>query len=555
VNHLAQIANIYYPKKKLLKKDDESIQYYFELHEKSVTFELKGQSPYLFLEKNDRNERILRKNFYTLIIENRVTSWWNKLFKPQKNIEITFNKKIIQCFSLINRNYLISTYDHELNHYLILLDTNLKIINEQQVGKYSWHSQNAISEFDGVIMYAEYNTSNDVTPVAIYRSVDYGHSWGNVFTLDAPAELRHWHTLQHDMYNVGYWLATAGDTPLQSRWFLSKDFGTTWEDITDKNFINNTYLSRNQSAHRTTAVDITDEYYYWSTDDLMGNVPSYFLGENGERKASSKLYRSEKSNPLKIEKLTNLGIHGRSMIRTDSGYIIITEAKYVTNNMQIFYVDADDMTKAYFLLSLYGTKRTGGTYSINSRMDKENKCYIKLSNRSTFLGKNFQTISLQIQNVMKDKSIKYKIEDYVVFEEHLWFLNHIKSVDQIHFSNNSVRINCNKNNNTFYMLLGDVTPRKLASRKLFALNRDKKSFFELEVESKKNTKIIFYIQTYNDEELLRTLSFSLNRGKNEILYNALDGEMYIKILLRFSRHLDDEIKLSNLKIVSNQEAK
>jgi len=552
-NNLAKIAGIYYPKKKQLINNKDGVKYYFELMNKSIEFELKEYSSHTFLEHNNRDELILRKDFNTLIIENKKYSLLDKLLNSKKlNTEFKSNKKINKVFSLNSKTYLLSTYDKDDNHYLVLLDKNLNMISEKNIGKCSWHSQNSIDEANGVIMYAEYNVGDEPTSVSIYRSKDNGSSWQSIFSLKAQEELRHFHTLQRVKDTPGFWLATTGDTPEQSRWFLSKNDGDTWNEVTDTEHINTIYPSRNLSAHRTTAIDITNDYYYWTTDDLMGNVPSYFLCENEERIASSKLYRSKKTEPLYIEKLSNLGMHGRSMVKTDTGYLIITEAKYVSNNIQIFYVDDSDMTKVYFLLSLHGSIRTGGTYSMNGNMNT-GKCFLSLNNKSTFLGENYRTVTMSIDEVKKEEIIQYNIEDYIVLEEHLWFLDKIKTIEDIHFSKNSVRINLLERKETkikqiIYMHLGDVKSDSLRPKELFDLNFYKYATLEVSVKREKNATVILYIQGYNDNlEKIQTFSFSLLENKNIIEYEAYEDVRYIKVLFRISHFTGDEIELSNLK--------
>ena len=286
MNNVAKIAGVYYPKKKLLYQGEHRIKYYFKLMDKSIEFELKGHSRYSFLEHNSRSELILRTNSYSLRITNKQTSIIDKFFSyKDHNVEFKSDKKINKFFSLKNKRYIVSVSDVYEKHYIILLNKNLDILNENKVGYCPWHSQNAIDEANGVVMYAEYNVSIKSRPVSIYRSKDNGTTWQSVFVLNAPEELRHFHTLQSIKNSPGFWLATTGDTPAQSRWFLSKNDGDTWHEITDTTYINDTYIGRSKSAHRTTAIDISDEYYCWSTDDLMGNVQSYFLCENGERKS------------------------------------------------------------------------------------------------------------------------------------------------------------------------------------------------------------------------------------------------------------------------------
>jgi len=550
MNTTPQIANIYYPKKRLITKDDKTLTYVFQINEEYYDFSLVGISPYRFLEYNDKEELIVRKNFKTVIVYNKALSLKEKILnlKNRKHIEFSLEEKIIQFFSLSNNTYLISSYDSEGIHYVTLLGNDLQILKKQKVGHCSWHGQNAMCEKDKIIMYAEYNTSEDAQRVSIFRSKDMGYTWKEVFFLNAPNQLRHWHTIHADISRDAHWIATTGDTPAQSKWFLSQDDGDTWNEITDKYYVNTAYPSRNLSAHRTTAILESNSHYYWTTDDLMGNVINYFIEENGERKSSSKFYKSKKNIAMDIEKLTNLGIHGRSFIKTEHGYLVVTEAKYVSNNMQIFYIDESDPTKAYFLLSLPGTMRTGGTYSINSPMNREQECYLKLGNKSYFLGEKIQTLKLLFKQKQYNDTLLYDIRDYFAFEEHLWFVNNIKSLDNIHFTKNKVSLSLKDTKNIFYLMLGDAKQQNLKNKELFYLNSAKNVLIDVTLTKKSHASIIMYIELFDDNSVKSKTSYRLNVGKNNILHPIKEDEKYVKLMFRVSCHTENTIELSQLML-------
>jgi len=547
-----KIAGIYYPKKRLILKNEKTLKYIFQMNDKDYfDLELSGISAYPFLEYNKNEELVVRKNFTTVTIYNKQLSLKQKVFnlKNRKNIEFSLEGKIIQFYSLSNNTYLVSLYDVSGRHNVVLLDSKLKIVKQQKVGLCSWHGQNAIYEKDGIIMYAEYNTSELPQKVSLFRSKDMGYTWKEVFSLNAPEQLRHWHTLQADSSRKNHWIATTGDTPAQSKWYLSKDDGNTWNEITDKNYINTSYPNRSLSAHRTTAIEEDNTHFHWTTDDLMGNVNNYFVEENGERKSSSKLYKSKKGSSLELEKLTNLGIHGRSFIKTKSGYLVITEAKYVSYNMQIFYIDDKDTTKAYFLLSLPGELRTGGTYSMNSTMDREQSCYLKLGNKSYFLGEKHQTIKLSLNQIEHTDTFAYEIKDYFKFEEHLWFLNNIKSLENIHFSNNKVQLTLKDTKNTFYLLLGDATQQELKCKELFYLKGAKAVSIGVNLKQNENAKISLFLQTFDEDSLIATTSFPLISGDNTINHNLQENEKYVKLLFRISCNVANDIEFSHLNLI------
>jgi len=532
---LSNISKIYYPRYEKLIKEN-SISYQFELENNNLQLDYEVYSSDYFLELNSKNELIARTGSNTINIY--------KNQNPNDEKSFTYSEKIVQCFTLSNGSYLLSTQDKNGIHTLVLVGEDLKILKEQKVGLTSWHSQSSIAEANGVIIYGEYNVAKHPTKVSLYRSKDMGYSWEEVFVLNAPDEMRHWHTLQYDEYNNS-WLATSGDTPQQSRWFISKDDGKNWNEITDKKFIEKINREKSLSAHRTTYVNIEKDKYLWATDDLMGNVRDFFILENGERKTASKLYMSKKTKPLKVQKLTPLGIHIRSMIDIGSGYILFSEGKYVTYNTQVFYIDKNDLTKPYYLFSLYSNSGHGGTYSINSSV-VDGIFFIKHK-----IEKGFGTLKFNIKTLTK-KTLQYSIENYLKLEEHLWFLNKVNSIKNIIFSKDSVKLNLSEKKEVFYMLLGDEKVDSFKSKKLFKVSKKQ---FGISVDMKKNknfTSVKMYVQFFNDEKKISSKSYILNKGSNVVFIDRNnEEEQYLRVLFRIEHNQMDEIVLSNLSLIDN----
>jgi len=532
-----KIANISYPKRKLLKKTDKGLEYIFELDDgKTFSLKIEEFSKYSLLEVNLKNELILRKTNNSFIICDNLNLNSFKEFK--------YKHKIINCFTLLNENYLVSTQTKENRHILVLIDKNLKIIKEKEIGLTSWHSQNSIAQNkDGIIMFGEYNVKKEPTKVSIYRSKDMGLTWEEIFFQNFPEEIRHWHTLQVDKENSNYWLTTSGDTSKQSRWFLSKDNGENWIEVTDRQYKNTPIPSKSLSAHRTTCIYDEDGYYYWSTDDLMGATSEYFLEESGERKASSQFYRSKKTEPIHIEKLTNLGIHIRSVVDVVDGFLLFSEGKYATYNTQIFYIDKQDLSKAYFLLSMPFTSDHGGTYSLNSDF-KNGSCFIKHR-----LQKGFGTIKCSYKKI-KEQNLNYDIKDYIVFEEHLWFLNKANSLKDIVFSKNSVHLSLLDKKEVFYMLLGDSKVESFQSKELFKVSKNQFGI-SIDVKSEKFSSVKMYVQFFNDEKKVSSNSYILKNGNNLIGINIKNEEKYLRILFRIEHNRAGKIELSNLSLLNN----
>jgi len=538
------IANIFYPTIIHSKQEDCSINKTFLLgNGKVLKIDIEGLFRFKFLYADEKC-LIVQKNSNTLA----VSFDEGKTFSLTKTIK---DFKIFQIYPLSNGNYLLGGTE-ESTSVLYVLDSSLNILKKHDdLGERTWHAHGAIDEAYGIVMYIDYQNfdKNASLPqfINIFRSKDFGLSWEKVYSLKHPEEVRHGHTLQADPYKENTWLATTGDTPSQSRWFLSNDNGNTWIEITDKSYVNDAVKNRSLSAHRTTSIDITEDYYYFSTDDLMGSTLDYFIEYAGERKASSKFYRANKTEPIKLEKLTNLGIHGRSMIDVGDGYIIVTEAKYVSFNSQVFYIDKSNLTKAYFLFDIYGNKRHAGTASMNSVFLKQRYFYTAI-NRGQFLDSDIQSLKWNI-TIEKNKKyfFKYNIENYIKFEEHLWFVNNTKSIDDISFQGNSVHLSLKDIDNAFYLLLGDKLFNRLKPKQLFSIEYD--NGFIIEFDAMYDTSnITFFVEFYDDKQKVYTKSHDIVYGKNSFNFKVYTGAKYIKILFRMQNNTKDNVALTNLSI-------
>ena len=547
---MAQVAGIYYPamQKRELKN---GIDYTFSFDNgKELEIKVEGLSEHKFLYA-DEEELIVRKKDETISISYDDGKSWKK--------ELTFEGfKIFQVYKLSNGHYLVGGLEDLTHSYVYLLDNNLNILTKNQLGSMCWHAQTAIDEKDGILMFIEYQNfekgaklPNDIS---IFRSKDYGYSWEKVYTLSSPDMIRHGHTLQSDPYIKGHWIATSGDTAEQSKWFKTKDDGNTWIEVTDMSYVLKENVKKSLSAHRTTTFNIEKDYYYFSTDDLMGTVLDYFKVENGIRKSSSKFYRADKTEPIKLEKLSNIGIHGRCMVDIGLGYIFITEAKYVAYNSQVFYVDKENLTKVYFLFDLLGSIRHAGPASICSPFLKNNIFYT-VTAKKQFLVSEFQALKWSL-SIKKEEftSIVYNIEHYVKFEEHLWFLNKTNSIKNIGFSDNCVKIELNQKKNIFYLMLGDFEPSRLLSKELFKLDEEKEFvYISFELEKKYDVSVSLYLEFYDDKGKISSVSHPSKVGKNKITFKKEKDYLYIKLLFRIASNRVDELELSNLEIKTTNE--
>jgi len=288
---MVEIAEVYYPPKKKIYEDDKKIKYAFQLEDEILELEIEGVSTNRFLYA-DEEYIITRKNNFTFVITDHQ---FNTIS------EKTLNGYKIQQVYRIKKNgyYLIGTLDEKQNSYIFLINQQMEILAKNQLGKMCWHSPKAIDENDECLMFAEYqNFAKEAglpEKVSVFRSKDFGYTWEEVFFKEHPKEVRHWHTLQNDPYNKTHWIVTSGDTSAQSRWFLSKNNGDDWFEITDKTYILSAFPEKSQSVHRTTTFEILEKYYLYATDDLLGSPAHYFLLYNNKRKSSSKLFKASKT--------------------------------------------------------------------------------------------------------------------------------------------------------------------------------------------------------------------------------------------------------------------
>lgn len=552
-NSCINIAGIYYPKRKTICKSNAQLHYEFSF-DTDTNLELKvtgiPKYRYLYADENQYISKI-RTNTFTISYDEGDS--WGK----EKSID---DLDISQIYLLSNGNYLIGGVNllDRTQALIYTLDKNLNILAKNNICKMTWHSQDAIGENDSVVMFAEYENSSVEPPekVSIFRSKDFGLTWEEVFSLKHPSELKHWHTLQKDPYRPNHWLATGGDTPEQSRWFLSKDNGDNWQEITDTNHYNEASPAYSLSAHRTTAIKITKDYYYFSTDDLMGGAREYFLDYKKRRQSSSKFYRAKKTEPIKIEYLSNIGIHGRSMIDTGQGYIIITEGKYATFNTQVYYISKDNLKKVYFLFDIYGNKRHPGSASKNSKLLYNRYFYTPITKGLFFDNPDAITLKWDVTYKDSEETIEYDIAEYIKLEEHLWFVSNTKNLDAITFMGNSVNIKLKKSENIFYLLLGDSRVHWLSSKKLFTLKEDE-SIIEISFSAYNINKVSIdcFVQLYDESKKIFSKSYSVTSGLNNIQLTKRSQDNYIKILFKVKSKVKTEFRLSDLSIKLTNKSK
>ncbi len=263
----------------------------------------------------------------------------------------------LRCFTTSCGNHLLW---EEISSRIWLFDKDWKVLEIIKTGKYPWHGSWSIAENNNIIMYAEYASKADT--VFVWRSKDSGYTWEKVFfqksRLSPNTQIRHFHTIQNDRYYPGNWYLSSGDNADESRVWLSRDNGSNWKEVTDADPVG----TNSQSVHRFTALYFDSSYIYWGTDDRMDG--------------KAKFVRAERSEPIKVEVLSNMGNLIRSLISTPSGLIFISEQKTLSNGKlrNLTIEISSDKKTAQQLASIPSSDgvQTGFTFSRSSIASTKN---------------------------------------------------------------------------------------------------------------------------------------------------------------------------------------
>ena len=280
---------------------------------------------------------------------------------------------VSNTFLTRDNRMLISGRDSKNNtKFRISVVEGREVISSCIVGDFGWHGTYSIDEGDGCIMYAEYpsNKSTDKNKFSskILRSTDGGFSWSSVFEIGYP-EIRHFHTCTAIPNREGNWIVTSGDTPSQSRFWISEDDGENWREVSEVDPIPGySSLTQRKSVHRTVVMGFQDGGLIWATDDILGEPSKY--GE-GEGEVSSKLVKSVYPGDTVVSEIVcSLGMHTRSMIDVGIAWVFISEAKYLekVGGPEVFVVFKEAPEESYSILEIENKRArpTGGTYSKSS---------------------------------------------------------------------------------------------------------------------------------------------------------------------------------------------
>ena len=466
-----------------------------------------------------------------------------------------FNGMIQGVFHMANGNYLISIIESDLHHIMVCSPKG-KVINKSVVGFNSWHSQSSIAQSNnGTIMFATYpiNGINDENKFQsrIYRSIDNGISWEICFALDYP-DIRHWHTLI--LLDDNNWLATSGDTASQSRWFQSVDDGESWTEVTDLSFHYELGPKRSQSIHRTTSMFEKEDVIFSATDDIMGNPLHYFqfLPDNS-RKTASIFYSARLSDGKKCEitRLSQLGLHIRSIIEMPDGILFISEGQNPTFDFQVFFAEWEHLTKPLFLCSFLSNRTNGGTHSKHSLPDDKGTFFTRVRYRAFF---DFPASMLQwdLKETNTKINTNFLIEDTHQFQSNLWEFDNIVGLTKVLFSNKDLHITFKGSTcNTTLYLCGENISKE--AYQLISTRNSSEYGIDLVCKSGKNFEIIAHVDQFNEShELTSTISHTLANGENKLFGKVNSQYLRLRININYTSDLNkDSLKyllLSNLKL-------
>jgi hypothetical protein len=187
--------------------------------------------------------------------------------------------------------------------------------------RFPWHGAQGIGQHKNIIMFAEYWTDNSVPEGHVLRSTDDGETWKVAFsasshgsTAPKAGQIRHFHTLQPDFFFPGHWYLSSGDDTPECRFWLSKDDGETWAEVTDPA----PDASNLQNVHRHTSIQFFPDKVVWATD-----------GAYRQKTDSASFVEAKRGEPLKVKALSvPMANAVRSLVATDIGLLAFTENRY-----------------------------------------------------------------------------------------------------------------------------------------------------------------------------------------------------------------------------------
>ncbi len=216
-----------------------------------------------FAEKDILISSKYRKIFYNDGIKER------QIILPEKNVV----KKFLGQFRLSRRLFRLDKCN------VFYHAKNLVIIRQGEAYYYDYHQQDLTKTLtlrncrnvmhqsinstpEGYIYFGEYGANNERTTVPVYRSIDGGLSWKEIYTFPEKS-IKHVHGCYYDEYTDKIWVCT-GDFKDES-----------WIIVANKDFSEIKKIGDGQQKYRTCSILFTKEKVHWLMDSPI--EPSHHI--------------------------------------------------------------------------------------------------------------------------------------------------------------------------------------------------------------------------------------------------------------------------------------
>ncbi|HEX3652205.1 MAG TPA: hypothetical protein VHU18_05205 [Rhizomicrobium sp.] len=257
----------------------------------------------------------------------------------------------------------------------LVVDVKGNVLTAQQMNGSHWHGPRSVDIADGTLMYAEYPYEDPDAGVEerassrVLRSRDSGRTWEVVLEFQGH-QVRHFHFLQARPGVPREWWLTSGDHPLESRIWVSRDDGDSWEDLTREfgEKVPIAGLEFPRTIFRLTDLAWEQNDIVWGTDD--------FLARNQFPMPGARVFRSPngKLAPAVVGK-AKWPI--RNIVDAGEYYFVLTQGCFqadapAAEKMPGVYLmrksgDSSPGLVHLFDVDIHSRGRTGFTYSRASR--------------------------------------------------------------------------------------------------------------------------------------------------------------------------------------------
>ena len=220
--------------------------------------------------------------------------------------------------------------------YTFILSHDFEIIKRFTGPRFPWHgSQGAGFSKSGTFIFSEYQTGNDDIDLSIWRCPFPYDNLTPVLTKRAGrrppiGEIRHFHTCFPDPYNDGTWYASSGDITSHNRFWISTDDGLNWIELIPRLENRSDIVNPERALRFTSAIVLQYKKLLWATDDGLGiGRPAVVLASIDREIINLKITDFLDKN------------YARSLIKSDQGCLIVTEAKSETDFVDFFWINSE----------------------------------------------------------------------------------------------------------------------------------------------------------------------------------------------------------------------